>query len=187
VSLVVFAFFEIILFAWIFGMNKGWEEITRGADIKVPIFFRYIIQYVTPVILGWVFLSSIPAILSTIRNDDIHTKKAALIVMGKVSQSTDPNWANLVSSINELAPTVVGEIEKTVKIKGIAKNPKALLAPDAMKAMREATAPGNYEKLEKTILYRTFSRLLLLAVWAGIAFMVYIAYRKRVREGRFSL
>ena len=32
-ALVIFAFVELILFAWIFGMKKGWEEITRGADI----------------------------------------------------------------------------------------------------------------------------------------------------------
>jgi SNF family Na+-dependent transporter len=35
VSLVLFAFVEIILFSWIFGMKKGWQEIITGADIKV--------------------------------------------------------------------------------------------------------------------------------------------------------
>ena len=59
VSLVVFAMLEIILFAWIFGMNKGWEEITRGADIRVPKVFRFIIQYITPVILIAVFFGSL--------------------------------------------------------------------------------------------------------------------------------
>jgi SNF family Na+-dependent transporter len=62
VSLVVFALFEIILFAWVFGMERGWEEINHGADIKVPRFFRYIIQYVTPLFLGFVFFKSLPAI-----------------------------------------------------------------------------------------------------------------------------
>jgi hypothetical protein len=58
-SLVVFAFLEIIVFAWIFGMKKGWEEITRGADMKVPIVYRYIIPYVTPVFLGVVFVGAL--------------------------------------------------------------------------------------------------------------------------------
>ena len=36
VALVVFALLESILFAWVFGMKKGWREITAGADIRVP-------------------------------------------------------------------------------------------------------------------------------------------------------
>ena len=35
VSLVVFALIEIILFSWIFGIDKGWREITEGADVPV--------------------------------------------------------------------------------------------------------------------------------------------------------
>lgn len=126
VSLVVFAFFEIILFAWVFGMKKGWEEITRGADIKVPIIFRYIIQYVTPVILGWVLFNSMP-----------------------------DNWNKIMNT--------------------------ALYAQIA-----EATDPAVIEHLKKTILYQNIARLGLLAIWVGVAVLVYVAYRKRQREGRFT-
>jgi len=59
VALVVFALAETILFAWIFGMTKGWDEITRGADIKVPRIYRPIIQYVTPSLLLIVFVTSL--------------------------------------------------------------------------------------------------------------------------------
>jgi len=59
VSLVVFALFESILFAWVFGMTKGWQEITSGADIKVPGFYRFIIKFVTPLLLLWVFIGSL--------------------------------------------------------------------------------------------------------------------------------
>ena len=54
-SLVVFALAEVVLFAWAFGMKNGWEEITRGADLKVPGIFRFVMQYVTPVFLFAVF------------------------------------------------------------------------------------------------------------------------------------
>lgn len=57
-SLVAFALFESLAFAWIFGMEKGWEEITRGADIKVPHSYRFIIKFITPVFLIAVFLGS---------------------------------------------------------------------------------------------------------------------------------
>ncbi|MEZ4786944.1 MAG: sodium-dependent transporter, partial [Flavobacterium haoranii] len=43
VSLVVFAFLETILFSYIFGIKKGWAEINKGADIKLPGFYKYII------------------------------------------------------------------------------------------------------------------------------------------------
>jgi hypothetical protein len=49
--LVVFALGEAILFAWVFGMNRGWNEINKGAEMKVPRAFYFIIKYVTPVFL----------------------------------------------------------------------------------------------------------------------------------------
>jgi len=59
VSLVVFAMLETILFSWIFGMKKGWAEITSGADIQVPIAYKFIIKFVTPIMLIVIFLGSL--------------------------------------------------------------------------------------------------------------------------------
>ena len=58
-SLVVFALLELIAFVWIFGLDRGWEEITRGADLKVPRVFRFVLHYVTPPLLIIVFLGSL--------------------------------------------------------------------------------------------------------------------------------
>jgi len=58
VSLVVFAMFEMILFAWVFGMDKGWREITAHADIQVPLVFKFIIKWVTPTLLLLVFVGA---------------------------------------------------------------------------------------------------------------------------------
>jgi NSS family neurotransmitter:Na+ symporter len=49
--LVVFAFGEAILFAWVFGMELGWKEITNGAELAVPRVFYFVIKYITPVFL----------------------------------------------------------------------------------------------------------------------------------------
>ncbi len=54
-GLALFALIEVILFAWAFGMDRAWEEITRGADIRVPRAFYYIIRYVTPLYLIFLF------------------------------------------------------------------------------------------------------------------------------------
>lgn len=59
VSLVVFALAETILFAWIFGIDRGWKEINEGAEIRVPVFFKYVIKYVTPSLLLFVFVGSL--------------------------------------------------------------------------------------------------------------------------------
>jgi neurotransmitter:Na+ symporter, NSS family len=51
VCLVVFATIETILFAWVFGIDKAWDEIHRGADVRIPRVYKFIIKYVTPVFL----------------------------------------------------------------------------------------------------------------------------------------
>jgi hypothetical protein len=66
VALVVFALAEVILFAWIFGMDMGWKEITDGADIQVPVIFKYIIKFITPVFLLVVFIGSLPGIIENL-------------------------------------------------------------------------------------------------------------------------
>lgn len=50
-GLVLFAAIEIVIFSWIFGIKKGWEEIHKGADIQIPRIFKFIIHYVTPLYL----------------------------------------------------------------------------------------------------------------------------------------
>jgi len=67
-ALVLFATIETILFAWVFGMDKAWEEIHRGADMRVPKIYKFIIKYITPtflfLILGfWLYQEGIPTIL----------------------------------------------------------------------------------------------------------------------------
>jgi SNF family Na+-dependent transporter len=56
-GLVVFALIEIIIFAWIFGMDKAWNEITAGAELKVPRVLKPILQYVTPAFLAVIMVA----------------------------------------------------------------------------------------------------------------------------------
>ena len=53
-SLVFCATVEILLFSYIFGINKGWEELHRGAKLRIPAIYKLIMKWVTP--LGLVFL-----------------------------------------------------------------------------------------------------------------------------------
>lgn len=126
VSLVVFALFEIILFSWVFGIDKGWKEITDGADIKVPNIFKFIIKYVTPIFLLGVFIGSLPGI-----------------------------WGQLTNV------ALYKEIAETTDISAI-------------------------EQLKTKMLFVNISRIGLLLLWLAIAYLVYIAYKKRIKEGRFT-
>lgn len=55
--LVLFAAIEVVVFAWVFGVRRGWEEMHLGADLRVPRVFYYIMGWVTPVfaivLLAW--------------------------------------------------------------------------------------------------------------------------------------
>ena len=66
VSLVVFALAESILFAWIFGIDKGWKELLSGSDLQVPMVYKFIIKYITPLMLLLVFLG---ALFTPVGND----------------------------------------------------------------------------------------------------------------------
>lgn len=57
-ALVVFALAEAFIFSYVFGIDRGWEEINRGADIKIPIIFKYVIKYVTPLFILVIFVAS---------------------------------------------------------------------------------------------------------------------------------
>lgn len=48
VGLALFALIEIVIFAWVFGMDQGWKEMSLGAQLKLPRLFYYILKYVTP-------------------------------------------------------------------------------------------------------------------------------------------
>ena len=66
--LVLFATIETILFTWVFGMDKAWDEIHHGADLQIPRIYRFIMKYVTPsflliILFSWILKDGIPVIL----------------------------------------------------------------------------------------------------------------------------
>lgn len=49
--LIVLALFEVLLFGWVFGAERGIEETNRSSDIRVPRIFAWIIRWVCPAYL----------------------------------------------------------------------------------------------------------------------------------------
>jgi len=60
--MVVLAFLQVVLFGWVIGTKKGFIEAHRGAAIRIPGVFAFVVKFVTPaallVIFGsWVYSS----------------------------------------------------------------------------------------------------------------------------------
>jgi SNF family Na+-dependent transporter len=151
VSLVVFALAETILFAWVFGMDKGWKEITDGAELKVPGFYRFIIKWVTPFLLIFVFV-------------------------GSLIGPAGGDWGAAVGGF------LGGD--------GWNLDNGSIIAQIMNKGLKEqialSTDPTVIAQLEERIIYINGARLLLLAVFITASYLVFVAYKKRIREGRFS-
>jgi neurotransmitter:Na+ symporter, NSS family len=147
VSLVIFALAETILFAWIFGMNKGWKEINQGGDIKIPSIYRFIIKWVTPLLLLFVFIGSL---VTPLNND----------WLGAIQNG----WVLDNSSII-----------------------KQLTNAGLKEQIAAATDPVVIKTLEEKLHYSLIARFMLLALFAGISWLVYVAYQKRIKEGRIKL
>lgn len=58
-SLVIFALAESFVFSWIFPLERGWAEINRGAQLRIPAVFRVLIGYITPAFLLVIFLGAV--------------------------------------------------------------------------------------------------------------------------------
>jgi len=192
VSLVIFAFVEIILFAWIFGIDRGWNEINYGADIKVPIVFKYIIKYVTPVLLGWVLINSMPGIWDTIQHKDSNGKIAYYNSVEAIGEkyAMQDSLLNLkedyrsellssqfsdaeIDANKELSVSTYFLIKKQRTTQKLLDNPEFR----AQKVSEENT----------TKFFKNMSRGLLLLVWFTIAYFVYVAYKKRVNNSKLSV
>lgn len=50
-GLVMFSTIEVILFMWIFGSDNAWKEIHHGSDIRIPRLFKFLMTWVTPLLL----------------------------------------------------------------------------------------------------------------------------------------
>lgn len=192
VSLVIFAFVEIILFAWIFGIDRGWNEINYGADIKVPIIFKYIIKYVTPVLLGWVLINSIPGIWDTIQHKDSNGKIAYFNDVNAIEKRfahqdsllnlKDDFRAELLS--NEFSDAEI-DANKTLSVSTYflikkQRTTERLLSDPSFREQK-------VKEEQKTKLFKNMSRGLLLLVWFSIAYFVYVAYKKRVNNSKLSV
>ena len=66
--IVVFGMVECVLFVWVFGIQRAWDEIHHGAELFVPRFYKFVIKYITPsflilILAFWFFQQAVPTFL----------------------------------------------------------------------------------------------------------------------------
>jgi SNF family Na+-dependent transporter len=80
----VLAMVQIIVFAWIFGIDRGWTEAHLGAHIRIPRFYKVVMKYVAPVYLLVVFLAfsvrNLPDWLRAVAAEPLRQGALALII-----------------------------------------------------------------------------------------------------------
>lgn len=199
VALVVFALAEIILFVRIFGLQRGWEELRLGADIRLPGIYKYIIGYVTPVFVLVVLLGSL---ITPKDNDwgrylegDFSVSDASII--GRLlHQDLPANRSYWATHTEAEAPA------RVVQVQGAGTDTLTLVLQDPKGAKPAYTVPlPAHQPLVKagdpveagtplatgpwrlnTIFYRDLSRLLLLLGFGSIVLLVYRANQKRKKR-----
>ena len=80
----VLATVQIILFSWVWGIDKGFEEAHHGARLRIPAFYRFIMKYVTPtyllVIFAFFCVNNLPSWIQSVVDEPLRQGAMALIV-----------------------------------------------------------------------------------------------------------
>ncbi|MCS6978084.1 MAG: sodium-dependent transporter [Gemmatales bacterium] len=186
VMLVVFALGEIILFAWVFGMEKGWEELKSGAEMWVPKAFFYVMKYVTPVFLLAILLAYVfkpapdwGAYLHQVRQS-----------LGNGEALPAWQWAD-DGMIGKLLHVDVSREREAALAKNAEARDKVLhnrtLSPEEQ-AEQLNKLDQQREEIERfwsrLPIWRNIDRLVMIGVYLGLCFLVFTAWSKRRVEGR---
>jgi hypothetical protein len=137
-------------------MGRGWAEIARGAEHKVPRVFYFVIKYVTPLLLFVILLQ--------------YTIQPAGMVEGK-----EKGWEPYVESL------FTGKSPPEWEWSGSGMIGK-LMHKDL--ALPSTASDEQREYMENLKLARTVDRAAMVLTFAFFATLVYWAWRKRRAEGR---
>ncbi len=200
VALFVFAMLESILFAWFFGYKKGWDEFMKGADVRLPKIFKYILGFITPVLLILVFLASLlrPAgddwSKISFRGWELHPES----IIGQLTYKSFTE--NRESFANAFYSEVSGTLDTVYTLRG--KHYLRIIPDGAGPEFAKSYVfnPNKHTlKVEicqhiakgqllfegfviNRIFYIKMARLVLLGLFLGLSLMVGYAYRKRKKE-----
>ena len=195
VSLVVFALLETIVFAWIFGINEGWKEIQLGADIRLPGILKYVIKWVTPLLLLFVFIGSVVTPkgnewrqqFSNFTNGDGWELDNSSLIKQLANANIKDELATVQNPATLPALQEEAETLRNVLANSTDLQEKARLTVQYEKKIsriKQVSNPTYVDTLNKKLFYIPLARLLLLTLFVGLCLLVYRTYNIRVKEGR---
>jgi hypothetical protein len=142
VAIFFFALVESVLFAWVFGIDKGWDELHQGADIRIPSIYKFIIKYITPTFLLIIFMSSL----------------------------FKPEGGDVAAALSNISNGWTLDNSSIVK---------QLFNASLKQELAAATDEVTKSSIETKLMLVNSFRALLLVAFAGISYMVFVAYKKR--------
>jgi SNF family Na+-dependent transporter len=226
--LVVFALGETILFAWQFGMSRGWAEMMKGAELRIPIIFRYVIQYVTPLFLFLILIGSVfqpqagwqpylgapfgganpppwtwdsGSVIGKLLHRDVAETRGKTLggIDDKIAQLKLPP-TDRTALLQKMKDEIAGvradksllDYERDAKVAKLEHQRNAVAdMGELSEDVRNSQAADEVKKREKAESFyqrlpawRNFDRLVMVAVYAFLSALVWIAWRKRTAEGR---
>ncbi|RLD59943.1 MAG: sodium:calcium symporter [Bacteroidetes bacterium] len=198
VALVVFALLETVMFSWYFGLKKGWHEITYAADIKVPNIYKFIIKYITPVILIFIFIG---ALLRPVNDDWTNFKNGWQLhkesILGKIMHKGIGQNNTYFS--NEFYAEHDGEVDSIyiyhnqnfIRTSHFNNNEKKYITYQYNDKNKLTVNIGDKVKVGdvlytgkiiNNLFYVDMSRLLLLLIFTGVLVMIHLAYKKNNKK-----
>lgn len=79
----VMATFQVVLFSWFLGVDRGFRILGHGADIRIPKLFRFVLKYISPVYLLLIFVGwcvkNFPAYIESLSKGGVPLLSLAVI------------------------------------------------------------------------------------------------------------
>jgi SNF family Na+-dependent transporter len=82
--LPILALVQVVLFGWVLGVDRGLAEAGRGAEIRIPRIYRWVIKYVSPtfllIVLGGFCVQNLPDRLRGLAENTVARNSVLLLV-----------------------------------------------------------------------------------------------------------
>ncbi|NOT09323.1 MAG: sodium:calcium symporter [Gemmatimonadales bacterium] len=112
--LFVMAMIQIVVFSWVFGIERGWREAHDGASICIPGLFKFVMKWVAPIYLLVVFVGfcvqSLPAAIGDLRRSPSGQLAMAIILLAIVAMAVlvrrgERRWRAAGMDLDDRTPT----------------------------------------------------------------------------------
>jgi len=190
VALFMLAMIQSFLYAWMFGIKRGDEELHRGAHIRIPWVVQLMLKFVVPVYLAAIFIGFCYQKLPSFDKPEFETsaRHAASLSDGRLSESLAAEFAKRELSLPE-EPAVLrergGGTDEGWRIVDADQNLLYRIVPGPDGLVVKSRQPGYVESISRSRV-ATLTVLFISVLFGFVLVLVHIAGRRWQAEGRFE-